>query len=853
MKKRITVTIAVVVVCLLVVLGIKKIPEMQVKANPLPEKETEAVKEALGTFEAGNGEILAAENDTRNLYLDTDTLNFRVEDKTSKQSFSALKLNGSVEDQSPMRITFVGEDGTFLYWNAYDYCVKYQTYTLEQIENGFRINLNMKETDSYRINEYMPQKISIERYETRFLQTLEEKLSAGEITQEERDKYLDTLDLIYAVNDTEGCYYNKLSQSPPISTVKQLIQFAKVIGYTQDELIEDNGEFGISVVIEEPASFIIPMEVTLSGEDLVVKVATNRIVNENPYYTLVKVEMLSCFGAVSAQEAEAGYIFVPDGSGALLELNHFNSSYGTYNRAIYDNTYYNDFYYLPSYPETLHMPVYGMYYGGGEKGDGGFLAIIEEGQDLSFVTATLASTDEGSGGSAFNRVYSGYDVSKYTQVSILGPYDSSGGLFLKSTGVMDTNYQVRYKLFTSKITYYDMVKAYRDYLIEQYEMTPHYEDQAKIYLEATGALTVTERILGIPYNKTISMTNYEQLADIMEDLKDYPLAVSYLGALDGGLDHKLMNQAKPVKKNGSGKELQTLLDTAKQNGQELFLQADFTNVYESGNGFSAKKHSSYNFDDSPIEIFPYSYSKGVWINGKSRNVLSPRYLTSVVDGFLKGAEDYDSLFIDDLAKGYYADYNKRNLVTPEEAQMIVNENLQKLAGEKTLALNNPEIDKIRYGKYAVNVSRESSGFGSISLEIPFRQLVMNGLIDYTTLNINESGVNEDYFLLQALELGSDLKFTVTAESLDQLKYTDHAEYLSRQYELVKDDIKALYDEYEEAFSKINCMEIANHEALADGVFETTYANGVKVIVNYNQHTSVCDEGELEPLGYLILQ
>lgn len=854
MKKRQFGLIGIVVLCILAIWGITKIPSLRIKAEALPQREREAVKQSEGSLEAGSGEVLAAENEVRRLYLDTGTLDFRVEDKATGSSFSALKFNGSAEDKSPLRITFVGEDGTFLSWNAYEYCVQHQTYTLERIENGFRMNLNLKESDSYRINEYVPQRISVERYEKRFVEDLNAVVAAGTITEEEAETYRIALSLVYGINNAEGYYYNKLSLAPPISTISQLIQLTKLVGYTTEELIEDNAEYGITVSIEEPASFFIPVEVVLSGEDLVVSIDTAEIENENDYYTLTQLELLSCFGAVTAEEAEEGYIFVPDGCGALLELNHFNPSYTTYSRALYDNTYYNDYYYLPSYPETLHMPVFGMYYGGGTRKSGGFLAIIEEGDDTAFITASQASAADGSSGSLYNKVYSGLDVTKYAQVSILGPYDSSGGLFLESTGILDTCYKVRYKLFTGETDYYDLACAYRSYLMEKYDLTPAYEEQARLYLEATGALTVTERILGIPYDSIISMTGYAQLQEIMEDLKEYPLTVTYTGVFNGGLDHKLMNRVKTVKANGSGKELLSLMDAAAENGQELFWQVNFTDVYRSGNGFSAKTHGAYNFNDSPIAIYGYGLASGVFLAGTdSYYILSPRYLSSAVDGFLKEAGSYKNLYIEDLANGYYADYNKNNMVTPLQAQTLVDENLKKLAQDKTLALNNPEIDKIVYGAYAVNISRESSGYGSIAIEVPFRQLVMNGLISYTTVNVNESGVKEDYFLLQALELGSCPKFAITAENLDVLKNTVHSEFLSREYGKIEQDIKALYDAYEEAFAQIQCMEITGHRMFEDGVFETTYANGVRVIVNYNMYSVICEGQKLPPLGYLILQ
>ena len=147
MKKQIIGLAVVLVVILLVLYGAKKIPGLDIKAEKVPEKETGIPGGTEGMFDAGNGEVLAAENETKRLYLDTDTLDFRVEDKATGKSFSALRAEGNVEDRSLMRITFVGEDGTFLYWNAYEYCVNHQTYTIDKVKGGFRINLNLKETD----------------------------------------------------------------------------------------------------------------------------------------------------------------------------------------------------------------------------------------------------------------------------------------------------------------------------------------------------------------------------------------------------------------------------------------------------------------------------------------------------------------------------------------------------------------------------------------------------------------------------------------------------------------------------------------------------------------------------------
>lgn len=837
----------------LLVQGIQWLPSLQIKYSA----ETAAGQElslSAGTIDNDGGETLVAETDTRKLYLDAGTLNLRVEDKETGKTWNAIHPDGSEEEKSLIKISYIGEDNTVLTWNSFDYSVKDKTYTIDRIEGGVRINLAMKELDSLRVNEYVPQKITIEKYENTFIKGLEAKAAEGAITAEEKDKYDTALSLTYAKDEDKNCYYNRYSKAPPISVVNQLIQITKLLNYTKDQLIADNGDFGISVDIVEPASFVIPVEAVLDGDDFSVRVPAGQIKNENPYYTITRIEVLPFFGSVSPVEAADGYILIPDGSGALLNLNEFNSNFGTYTRALYNNTYYADYYNMSSYPENLHMPVFGMMYGKGETAAGGFLGIIEQGDETAFISAALASTDPNGGGGTYNKVYSSFDVTQYSLVSILGPYDSSGGKFMSGTGMMDIDYKVLYKLYPEGVTYYDMAKSYQDYLIHKYDLTVHYEDKAKLYLDVTGAMTLEERILGIAYNKVVSLTDYEELKDILTDLKEFPLAVDYMGVFDEGINNRIMNRGNPVKANGSRKQLKELLDMAKQNEQEIFLGTDFSVIYDQGSGFRTNTHGAYDFSGYPAKVYGYYYPSGVLTNLiKPYYILNPVYLTSVVDGFLKNTGDYDHLYINDLATKYYANYRKNKIVTPAQAQGIVNDNLKKISETRTLTLNNPEMNKIIYGEYATNISRESSGYGGFAEEIPFRQLVMNGLINYTTLNVNETGADKNYFLLQALELGSSPKFAITAKSLDVVKNKVYSDYVSRQYSLLRDDIRELYLKYEEAYSQINSMEIANHVILADQVFETTYANGVKVITNYNKYPVEINNQNIEALGYQIIQ
>ena len=74
----------------------------------------------------------------------------------------------------------------------------------------------------------------------------------------------------------------------------------------------------------------------------------------------------------------------------------------------------------------------------------------------------------------YNKVYSAFDSMQFSRVKVFGPYSDNEARFLASTGLINVDYTVRYKLFSNKVTYYDMAKAYQNYLIEKYSLKLSY-------------------------------------------------------------------------------------------------------------------------------------------------------------------------------------------------------------------------------------------------------------------------------------------------------------------------------------------------------------------------------------------
>ena len=434
------------ILCVALVIGIIcMIPVLFVKKEKLPDVKSKPLSESLGEIAKEEGRILIAENGGKELYFSTETMILELVDKatgTTLTSGVASAEEGS--EKALLSVQYLGEDNNLGEWNSYDNSVALGSYNMQRIQDGIRIFMNFNEGESQRFYEYCPKKMSIERYEEFFVGGLTKAQEAGTITSIQKQRYIMTLGLVYARSIMEECYAVTYTGTPPVSAVKQMLEIVKVVGYTQDMLMEDADQFGFTVTFTEPANFDITVEVTLQDGELVVRMPAGAMVSNNDFYSIQNVKFLPNFGAAAAADYADGYIFVPDGAGALFAFNSNQPSIKDYERPVYDNDFYKDYFFMPEYGEELMMPIYGMLYGPQDNTEKGFLAIIESGAYNSYINVKLAGTAEGS--YKYNKTYASFDINQFQRVKINGAYSTNSANYLVQTGMQDIDCTVRYQI-----------------------------------------------------------------------------------------------------------------------------------------------------------------------------------------------------------------------------------------------------------------------------------------------------------------------------------------------------------------------------------------------------------------------
>ena len=302
--------------------------------------------------------------------------------------------------------------------------------------------------------------------------------------------------------------------------------------YTFEMMYEDEKECLYVHPYEPKPVFRCALEYTINEDGtLNVRLPSNSIVFDETEYILKEITPLKFFGA--ADFSEDGYIFIPDGSGSIIEFKDFRGGSITLSSNL--NFYGNDFCYSEisgAHKQPLTMPVYGIVNSkdvGGNNVRTGYFAILEEGSSM----ASMNIVYNGSGEATFQEgsvytTFTPYPTDKF-DISDTISVGSSKYYSIVSESKYTGSYVTKYVMLSNTLTpgvdnydatYMGMAEYYRNYLektgvLKTLENTP---DELPLYLEALGSLKVVEKILTFPVKVSKPITTFEDIVTIYDDL-----------------------------------------------------------------------------------------------------------------------------------------------------------------------------------------------------------------------------------------------------------------------------------------------------------------------------------------------
>lgn len=757
--------------------------------------------------------------------MDLTTTNIEILNKETGALYQTITSEGASKAlKTPFTITYkLVESNATQTLNAMDKSVEEETYEVYEIENGVRVDYTIGNS-SYSIKD-LPSVIDPAKYQEKILDVISEE------SQALVNKY-------YKYSEKRGFYY-------PTDPKKDSKRVYEIIfnesDYTVEDLSEDLYEFtGTGEAPLPKATFTFPIEYTFEKGQLNVNVLfQDTTIPEE--FQVISMDLLPSFGATFS--SESAYALLPDGSGGIVELDGIKGTNNVYLKSLYNNTELLD---VPTklYDEKATMPVYGM-----SDERQGFIAIIDQGAEKTNLVLTVSS-DEGEPNRIYPRIQ---NVDTYNH-----DFYGDGSLTIKYySDNKASEYRIQYHLLDDKNpSYYDMSQVYREYLIEKYDLTIQDQISSGMLVDIIGGIKKDYNVMGIQFDKVEYATTYNQAIELLKELSEIEnLTTIYTGWMNGGYTHDLPTDIHYDASAGGKSDFEKLVSYINDNELNHYFDISFVETYSKNtNGFRANEHG---LTTVPNEVLMRNIVKANTLlqdkTGLTSYFVAPQYLNSVVDRYVENQKfDLSGLSLRNLGSMYYANYGRHNTEFAY-AQDSVEKALQTLTDKGyELLVKDGYNYTFAYSDYQTDIPVETTYKGVIDYAIPFKQLVYNGLFDYSGESVNiENSTSLEKTILKSIEFGMDVKYTVSHADSAFFNNTDYTYYYNTNFESLKDEIYETSSQINESKAILGNGNIIGHERLMNDVYKVTYENGKTLIFNYNNEGVKVNGQTIPALDYIV--
>lgn len=582
------------------------------------------------------------------------------------------------------------------------------------------------------------------------------------------------------------------------------------------------------------------VQVLLTENGLQVEIPQEKIEEKNDQFKVAGLYVYPFLGYSKLGDRE-GYMFIPDGSGALIHLDDNDQKYKQpYSKMVYgDNLGIDDAHVLSLFnkmdpfnePEKVLAPVFGMVQTDSELG---YLGIIEEGQ----FSAKIEAYPNGAV-LPYNWITSKFI---YRQVYNQPTSKDSGTMVVRQKNMNDFNIKVRYDFVTQQdASYVGLAGKYRNYLLDN-ELITKREDKFKVRVDLFGS----DVEKGLIFKKDTPMTTFAQANDIFKDIQQKgatEIVSVYKGWQDKGYYAGLpIDRFKPESSLSDEYSLLDLIEESQKNDIDLYLYHDALRINTEENGNTKykimKKFNKRTYDE---KVFGKVYN--------SLNFLHPQASVDILE---KMKQNYEKNQIDQIMLSGISDhvfsYSEGNkemdrIQTKTKYDSIISTYSQTF----DLMLEQPFSYLWNYTNAIMDMPTQSSNYVFTDEDIPFLALTLKGIIpmyaEYTNFQANQAE-----FFLKLVEQGQNPSFYITHEDPSVLIYTNSSHLYSSMYERYEEMIQEYYEKLSAVHEFTKDSIILDYERQND-VTKVTYENGTIVYVNYQDESVTVDGHVIDGLSY----
>lgn len=596
------------------------------------------------------------------------------------------------------------------------------------------------------------------------------------------------------------------------------------------------------------AGATVPVHYELQDDGLYVYIDTVEINERNGYkedikddtaaetdtIVLIEIAMTPYMGA--ATEDDEGYMFVPDGSGAIIELNNGKGNYADYSQDIYgrDITQVKEI--EPDQGEQAYLPVMAMV-----KGSHGLVMIATDGDTFSKANANVSYSKQEN--SWYNNCYFSFTLRSTDDYYMTG--DSSAiTVYEKGDGTIGVpRIGVKYVPITGvgdEVTVTEIADVYRDYLINEKGLSK--KDSATdpaLYVDFYGGTLKAKSILGFPINLKTAYTSFSDATDIVSFLKENGvdnIVVNYNDWSNDSMSKKLDTGDSIARCLGGKGAYDKMLKSFGENGVDYYASVSGLTFKSSGNGFWTLFDTSYRVSKSYSRQYTYNIAYGTPDSGVAAALMAPRSISKLSKKVTKNLSKFEQgAGLGEISTTLWSDFSNKNRtnrnVTAEniiEYYKAAAESCGKVIADSPNAYIIPYVDRIE------NLTLQSSQFKVTDYDVPFYQIVMHGYVDYASEAVNGTP-DTKIAVLKAIAAGSNIHFDFIHNEASELVNTDYVNLFYACYDGWLGEAAGAYKLVDEVLSGAKDATISDY--IVDGkTITTTYSNGYKTVVDLDAGT-----------------
>lgn len=670
-------------------------------------------------------------------------------------------------------------------------------------------------------------------------------------------------------NEVDNSYRGFPSYKTMKSTSRKVLSqilFTR-LQYTTDDLTLDLAEHDVENTSTN-ATFKVCIEYQLTEKGLTTTILNNSIYESHKdVYPLYRIDVLPYFTSEIYQVehdgnnyATSGDMVIPDGSGALIELNNGKTNYTQYSKRIYstDLAFGNEIKQSETVDVLLPMlaitsdRLYDVNTNQVFKNSSAIIARVDKGAAQASISANVSLFND-----SFNKAYFSFTYRESQLVTIgTGYYAKEISKFTED--FVKTDAVIDYYVYSSNekdYTYSDVAREYQKILVEKGILNNEHKDTTDstvINAEVLGMYDYTTNFLGIVYSGFDTLTTYEQTEEIIKALKAWnakEINLLFKSWRDGGLINETFKDMSFANKLGSKKEYKALLSFLEESNITMYPVTSFLEINKYSDSFGKTRYSTRDVSSEYTEKYPYDLAGNMYDKTKrAYYILSPKFYSKFAEilasNFNKKNPDLHAMAFEKLGASMVGDYEKREVLYRNESVLAQIDAFEVMAKDNRItdiSLNSPYEFAAKYANNITELPYEATLYEIFNYSIPLYQLVFSGYKDYSGLVINANDeISLTKHLMNILSTGSNVQFTFTYDNSSELIQTDYNHYYYTQYSQWQTEVQEILnvlDGYE-----IHKYALTNHEVYEgyNSVYKVTYTNkydandSFNVYLNYSE-------------------